>query len=490
MTLSVRRLCLPVLGFVAAVTVLLTPGVANAATPSNDDFDSATAVTALPFTSAQDNTQATTAADDPTSCYPSIRASVWYDYTPAADGIVLATVASSGSTPLIAAYTGTRGALTPVPGACTNFNTGSSATFHVTAGTTYHIMLLFPYYGTQVSFGLATVAPSPNDDFAAATVAGFPSEQSGDLARASAEPGEPTPSCDATADHSVWYRYTPDRTRSVSVEKVAYYVSPAITVYRGDQLGDLSEVDCAPSMSVANSVFTATAGQTYYIRLGASVLNTTRFDVRISTAPTLAPKVYAFPERPSVYNDVEFSTYAGDPLGRPLVTGEVSFGDGTSAPVTGDPIHHQYTKDGQYQVVLTGATADGRTGTGSLTVPVVTHDVSVSDFVVPASARVDQTKSISVSVADTRYDEDVSVELFRLSENGYYQSVGVLTQHVVAGAGRKVVFPFAYTYTAADAAAGKVSFQAKATLKTGYYDDAHPQDNTITAVTATVRPKS
>ena len=36
----------------AAVAVLgvLTPGVAHAAPPSNDDFDSSTAITALPFT--------------------------------------------------------------------------------------------------------------------------------------------------------------------------------------------------------------------------------------------------------------------------------------------------------------------------------------------------------------------------------------------------------------------------------------------------------
>jgi len=334
------------------------------------------------------------------------------------------------------------------------------------------------------------VPPSPNDNFASATVPGFPSEQTGDLARASAEPGEAGPSCDATADHSVWYRYTPDRTRSVSVERVAYYNSPAISVYQGNGLDGLTEVDCASSMSSASAVFTATAGQTYYIRLAASVENAAWFDVRISTAPALAPSVYAFPERPSVYDNVEFTPYSGDPLGRQFVSGEVRFGDGTSTPVNGDPIHHQYTKDGQYQVEVTGTTNDGRTGSGVRTVKVETHDVSLSDFTVPASARVDQTKSIKVSVANTRYDENVKVELFRLSENGYYQSVGALTQRVVASPDHKVEFPFAYTYTAADATAGKVTFQVVASLGTWSETDDHLQDNVLNGVTTSVRAKS
>ncbi|QUQ68695.1 PKD domain-containing protein [Kutzneria sp. CA-103260] len=491
MTLSIRRrLRSPIIGLVAVATVLLAPGVANAAPPSNDDFDTATTISALPFTSTMDTTQATKASDDPISCYYSGSGSEWFDYTAPADGIVMASATTAGTRPLISAYTGARGALTQVPGSCTNGNRSPLSTFHVTAGTTYHIMLIDPYYGSQVTFGLTAVPVEPNDAFATATVAAFPSELTGDLSRSSAEPGETTPSCDSTVDHSVWYRYTPERTRSVSVERAAYNQAPAISVYRGTRLDGLTEVDCVPSQSYLNSVFTATAGQTYYIRVAAGVEDAGWFDVRIGNAPALKPYVSFYPQQPSVYDTITFSPWAGDPLGRPLVSGEVRFGDGAAAPIDGSPIQHQYTKDGQYQVEVTGATGDGRAGSTVDTVRVETHDVALSDLRVPASARVDQTKSIKVSVGNTRYDEDVRVELFRLSEGGYYTSVGVLTQRVVAAPGHQVDFPFAYTYTAADAAAGKVTFKVAATLSSWSSGDDHPQDNELVGVTTSVRPKA
>lgn len=62
-----------------------------------------------------------------------------------------------------------------------------------------------------------------------------------------------------------------------------------------------------------------------------------------------------------------------------------------------------------YTVTTTGSTADGRTGTGTATVEVDTHDVSVAGLSVPASGRAGQTKPIKVSVANTRQAENVRV---------------------------------------------------------------------------------
>ncbi|MFC0548279.1 PKD domain-containing protein [Kutzneria chonburiensis] len=484
MTLSIRRMSASVVGLVAVATVLF-PGIANAAPPSNDDIDTATAITALPFAATQDTTQATKATDDPTSCYAYGQRSTWYDYTAPADGVVLATVSATGSTPVLAAYTGARDALTQVTDSCTSYNHPPSSTFHVTAGTTYHLLVLDLYAGSQVTFRLNLVPASPNDNFAAAIVPAFPGDLTGDLARASAEPGETPPSCDATVDHSVWYRYTPERTRSVSVEQVSYFDAPSISVYQGTSVDRLTEVDCVRSQDRLNSVFTAVAGQTYYIRVAAGADHARSFDLSIATAPALAPGFSANPERPSVFSDIQFYTYPGDPLGRKFASGQISFGDGTSAPLTGDPIHHQYTKDGQYQVTVSGATNDGRTGSTVRTLKVETHDVSVANLVVPASARAGQTKSIKVSVVDTRYDEDVTVTLSRLYENGVYNSIGSLTQRVAAG--HTVEFPFAYTYTAADVAAGKVTFQVSAGLPNHYPADDHPDDNQLVGVTTSVR---
>jgi len=479
-----------IIGLAAATIALLAPGTAHADPPSNDDFDNATPVAALPFKAALDVSTSTKAADDPTSCNSWISWSVWYSYTAPADGIVRALPSSTGTQPFVAVYTGDRGSLNQIPGACTDFGTVPSATFHVTAGTTYHIMLFQQYAISQASLELRSMPPSPNDDFAGATVAELPGEYTDDLTQASGEPGEAGPSCDTTASQSVWYRYTPDRTRSVSVEPRSFS-SPAITVYRGTAPASLSEVDCVRSGEGKTSVFTAVAGQTYQIRVANGAENAGWFDVRIMTAPALTPSVGPWPTNPSVFDDVAFTPYSGDRLGRPFVSGEIRFGDGTSAPIAGEtPLHHKYAADGTYQVEVSGATNDGRTGTGVVPLKVETHDVSLSDFAVPAQARAGQTKSIKVNVSNGRYDEKVSVELLKASGNGYFEHVGTLTQSVAANLGRKVEFPFAYTYTAADAAAGQVTFKVVATLNNGYPPDAHPQDNELVATTTSVRATS
>ncbi|MET9001540.1 hypothetical protein [Amycolatopsis sp. NPDC004169] len=469
----------PLLACLAAVTAtLVAPGVAHAAAPSNDDFGSATAVTALPFTASQDVREATRAADDPTPCQTYTTWSVWYDYTATADALVRVTPAGTGARPFVAVYTGERGALSPV--ACRAWDTPGYVTFRATAGTTYHVMFAQQYNQGDLTAGFTTVPPAQNDGFAAAAPVSVPGDYAGDLTVASAEPGEARPSCDPGADRSVWFAFTPDRTRSVSALAM-YDWGPGITVYRGTTPGTLSEVDCVASGDRRAAVFTAEAGQSYRIRVADDAEAASVFQLRLDTAPPLRPFVTPYPNNPTVYTDVTLVPYSGDSLGRDFVSGEVRFGDGGSAPITGAPIVHRYAADGEYRVEVTGATADGRTGSGFATLKVETHDVAVSDFVVPAKARVDETKPIKVSITNTRHDETVVVSLSKLTEQGYYQEVGQLKQWVPAGG--KVLFPFAYTYTAADAAAGKTTFKVSAGFDPSYTEDARPEDNVRSAST-------
>ena len=486
MKLSARPL---IAGLAAITAALLVPGVAHAAAPSNDDFGSAAAVTALPFKASQDVRESTKAPEDPTPCNTYTTWNVWYDYTAPADALVRVTPSSTGSSrPFVAVYTGDRGALTQVPGACTTWGYPGNETFHATAGTTYHVMFAQQYNQNDLTVEFTTVPPAQNDDFAASSVAAAPGQYAGDLTVASAEPGEVVPGCDPAADRSVWFRFTPDRTRSVSVLAM-YDWGPGITVYRGTTPDSLSEVDCVSSGDRRAAVFTAVAGQTYQIRVADDVDAASLFDIRLETAPPLAPFVGTYPNNPSVYTDVTLVPYSGDSLGRDFVSGEVRFGDGGSAPITGAPIVHRYAADGDYRVEVTGTTGDGRTGTGFDMLKVDTHDVSLSDFVVPAKAREDETKPIKVSLSNTRHDETVTVTLYRLNEQGYYEEVGRLKQWVPAAAGRKVLFPFAYTYTAADVAAGKTSFKVVASIDEWYAGDARPEDNELLASTA-VRAKT
>jgi hypothetical protein len=477
-----RRLLVAGLAVAAALVV---PATAYADPPSNDDFDTATTVTALPFKATQDVGEGTAGADDPTSCYSWIASSVWYDYTASADGFVRALPSGVGQLPFIAVYTGERGALTQVPGACAEWNNGPSVTFPVTAGQTYHIMLFKQYSGAgqQATLDLATVPREANDDFASAAVATLPGTFSGDLTRSTAEPGEAVPTCDPGADHSVWYRYTPDRTRAISVEARSRW-SPSVALYRGATRDSLSEVDCvAAGGGNKRPVFTATAGQQYWIRVADDAEGASWYDIRLTTAPALTPNVYITSGAHSVFDDIAMSPNAGDRLARPLVSGELKFGDGTSVQLTsGTQVTHRYAADGDYRLEISATTDDGRSGTGSQTLHVETHDVTLTGLSLPAQARAGQTKPVKVSVVNNRYDENVVVSLRRKAEGGYYQDVGTLTQFVPAGG--RVDFPFAYTYTAADAAAGQAEFEVTANIDGRYDGDSHAVDNRLTASTA------
>jgi len=465
----------------AALAAALLPGVALAADPpANDDFDNATTITALPFSAQISTVGATKSTDDPTACHYWGESTVWTRYTAQEDGFLR--VSSAGG-PAIGVYTGDRGALALVPGACT-YNTGFSAdVFPVKAGTTYHFALIenYAWNGREFTFDLTTIPAAANDNRAAATITGFPATLEGDLRRATSEPNELTASCGPDADQSVWYRYTPDRTRSVHVSQ------PNSTVLNVRRAADLSEVDCAGNSDYHGLVFTATAGESYLIRVAQNVEDAGQFELNLANAPAIKPGAYATPDQPSIFDDVRFSPYAGDSLDSALVSGEIQFGDGATTPFAGtQAVSHRYAKDGKYTVRVTGTTKDGRTGTTEQTLEVATHDVKLSGLSLPATARAGETKRIKVSVGNTRYDENVRVALMRKSVHGYYEEIGYTTQRVAASPSGKVEFPFAYTYTAADAAAGQVEFKLVAELNSWNYEDAQPADNEIVAVT-TVR---
>jgi hypothetical protein len=471
-------------GLVAATIAVLAPGIAQAEPPSNDDFDSATAVAALPFHATENTAEATRAPDDPPTCYDFADNSVWFRYTAPADAVVHVLAESLDYTTLYTVFTGTRGQLVPVPGVCAFGSTGGGETFHVTAGTTYYL-LVRSYFGGggALTVDLEALPPSPNDDFAGATaVTALPSTFTGDLARAGRQPDEPLPSCDATATDSVWYVYRPQATRSVAAHASSFLFSPTVTVYRGTALTDLTEVDCALG---SFAVFGATAGEAYYIRVANDPEGADPFEVQLDRAPDLHPGIATSAFQPSIFDEILFHPFTGDAIGTEFASGELRFGDGSSAPFTGDLLRHQYAADGVYQLEFTGATRDGRTGTATASLRIETHDVSIASLTVPARARVDQTKPISVSIANTRQDETVQVELFKQTGGGSFVHVGTLTQWVPARPDRTLTFPFAYTFGAADATAGAVTFKAVATVPFATRD-ARPADNERLATT-TVR---
>jgi len=128
---------------VAAAALLSTVAAAPAyaAAPANDTFAGALAVGALPFTTSQDTSEATTDADDAEANQncgaPVTDASVWYSFTaPASDEAIIVDVSSSSYSAGVLVVTGSPGSF--VIQAC-----GPGATAFLTvAGETYHFMII------------------------------------------------------------------------------------------------------------------------------------------------------------------------------------------------------------------------------------------------------------------------------------------------------------------------------------------------------------
>jgi hypothetical protein len=141
----------------AAVLLFFSPAVAQP--PPNDDVLAATPVT-IPFGEALNTTEATTAPDDPDCAGQG--ATVWYSFTPDADGTYAADTFGSDYDTTLSVYTGAPGSLTQI--ACNDdFNSLQSVViWEATAGTTYLIMVgsFASGPGGNLIFGL-DVAPPP-----------------------------------------------------------------------------------------------------------------------------------------------------------------------------------------------------------------------------------------------------------------------------------------------------------------------------------------
>ncbi|HEV2669799.1 MAG TPA: hypothetical protein VGU74_01805, partial [Gemmatimonadales bacterium] len=129
-------------------------------------------------------------------------------------------------------------------------------------------------------------------------------------------------------------------------------------------------------------------------------------------------------------------------------------------------------------IQLTVTTPDGRSASTSEPILVQTRDVAITRFSAPNAASAGQTRQLSVGLNSRRYAETVQVQLLKSGPGGD-QLVGFLTQSVpVRQSNRTTDFNFSYTFTAADAQLGKVTFRAVAVLGAR---DALPADNEAVA---------
>ncbi len=299
-----------------------------------------------------------------------------------------------------------------------------------------------------------------------------------DMTAATTEPGEPLlPSASATPiGASTWYAFTSPVTGSLSAtgHSGSPYFGTILAVYTGNSLASLTEVGSRAGEPTVT--FRANAGVTYYFQLGIPALSLpvpAPMSFQLQVTPPPVAGFFFSPGDPTVVDTVQFVDQSFDPGQAGFQSEQWDLGDGVTA--TGCCPTHRYTADGDYTVRLAVTTFDGRIASASQIVLVRTHDVAITKLTAPQTARAGQTRQITVGVSDNRYPETVQVQLFKSTPGGF-QLVGTLTQSVpVRGANRTTAFDFSYTFTSDDAAIGKVTFKADATILGPR--DALPSDN-------------
>jgi PKD repeat protein len=461
-----------------ALLGLVTAGPASASPPSNDLFADAQAISSLPFTDSGDLNGASTEPGEPQICTFQNQ-SVWYSFTPSVATTIRIDLNGSDFGVVATVYQSFGPGIGSLGfSGCMGF--GGSMQLSASANTTYYIQAGSVSTGSaHLQLNVHDVPPPANDDFAAATTIGsLPFSDLSDRTAAGMESGEPAFTSCGPISHTIWYAFTPAQDTTLFAHGNAAGANSFIAVYTGGSLGNLTEVGCGSE----RNVWRASAGKTYWIQVGSfdgQPGAPESFSLEVAPAPSVA--AFVSPPDPSAFDNVQFSASVFDPAAFGTVQSEHwEFGDGTTAE--GCCPTHRYAADGQYTAKVTVTLNDGRTGSSSVQVNVKTHDVAITKMTVPQAASQGQTKSIVVSLSNRRYPETVQVQLSKSTPGGF-DNVGTLTLSVPAG--KAIDFKFSYVFTADDAAIGKVSFQATATI-TGARD-ALPADNSFTALATRVK---
>jgi hypothetical protein len=233
------------------------------AQPANDDFDSATVITALPFTDSVSTSEATTAFDDP-FCDGNDH-SVWYSFTATKDTVIQADTFGSDYNPTLSVYTGSRGSLSQI--ACESFS--GQVSFAVTADTTYFFMLASAPGGPAGTLVFNVTGPPLNDELSGATPLTLNTTVTQDTTLATSAPTDPQ-QCSSFATNTVWFSFTPTQSQPLNLDKRG-------TNYRSS-LSVLTDLGSGPVVIACGTDFEgqtpgvrfdAVAGRTYFFMAAA-----------------------------------------------------------------------------------------------------------------------------------------------------------------------------------------------------------------------------
>jgi len=184
------------------------------------------------------NTATSTSAGDPNpSCgYPFGRG-VWYNYTPASNGLVTVSTCGSDFSTALSVYTGSCGALTSPLDSCNNgfgpacSSNRASVVFEGAAGVTYHILAGGNSGATgnlQIQATLSSPLPNDDCDGAIALTNGVAYVENTANATSS---GDPPYWYD---NKGVWFSFTPSTDGVVSVGTCGTDYATTLQIYTGD----------------------------------------------------------------------------------------------------------------------------------------------------------------------------------------------------------------------------------------------------------------
>jgi hypothetical protein len=225
------------------------------AAPPNDNFASATVISAASGSSGSVNTStATVEPGEPAHAGITGGHSIWYRFTPAVKDRFSVNTGSSSFDTTLAAYSGNAVNALIELASNDDIDPGSNSRSRVefTAGPANPVQVAIDGY--DGASGSATLAWSPatlaNDSFSAAkTLTGSVGSTTGFNFRATGETGEPN------TGNSVWYKWTVPVNARATVKVVSTGMAPFVGIYTGASVGALTEV--AVASGAANTEVTA-----------------------------------------------------------------------------------------------------------------------------------------------------------------------------------------------------------------------------------------
>jgi serine protease len=272
--------------------------------PGNDNFAAAAALppNAIEFsTGGATNVGATTEPGEPSFSGTGNAHSVWWKWTPSVSGAVAIDTLGSGFDTVLAVYSGATSVTNRGTRVALNDNISatekrSRVAFSAVAGTTYHIVVLGRSAAEECAISLNITRPPLNDNFARAKVVTVPVvtevNVSGSNARSTFEAGEPAPNGVASSNTTVWFRFTAQETKVITLDTLGSQFDTVLSVFKGSAVNALTRVavnDDFGGTSSSRLTFQMTAGTTYHIQLAGFAGAQGRY--RLSFTPSGAQSV-------------------------------------------------------------------------------------------------------------------------------------------------------------------------------------------------------